>query len=49
MGKLNSFFKAGGTVKIKNDGNSKPLAIIHLDDLAIIFLYLDLSPPTKAS
>ena len=34
MDKINSFFISGGTVKIKIDENSKPLAIIHLDDLA---------------
>ena len=31
MGKINSFFISGGTVKIKIDENSKPSAITHLD------------------
>ena len=37
MGQINNFFISGGTVKIKIDENSKPLAITHLDDLAINF------------
>ena len=49
MGKINSFFISGGTVKIKIDENSKPLAITHLDDLAINFPGVDLSPSPKAS
>ena len=40
MDKVNSFFISGGTVKI--DKNSKPLAITHLDDLAINFRGVDL-------
>ena len=35
MGKINSFFISGGTVKIKIDENSKPLAVTHLNDLAV--------------
>ena len=42
MGKINSFFLSGRTVKIKIDENSKRLAIIHLDDLAINFPDVDL-------
>ena len=49
MGKINNFFISGGTVKIKIDENSKPLTITHLDDLAINFLGVDLSPSPKAS
>ena len=49
MGKINNFFISGGTVKIKIDENSKPLTIAHLDDLAINFLGVDLSPSPKAS
>ena len=49
MGKINSFFISGGTVKIRIDENSKPLAITHLDDLAINFPGVDLSPSLKAS
>ena len=49
MGKINSFFISGGTVKIRIDENSKPLAITHLDDLAINLSGVDLSPPPKAS
>ena len=49
MGKINSFFISGRTVKIKIDKNSKPLAITHLDDLAINFPGVDLSPSPKAS
>ena len=49
MDKKNSFFISGGTVKIKIDENSKPLAIIHLDDLAINFVGVDFSPPPKVS
>ena len=49
MGKIDSFFISGGTVKIKIDENRKPLAITLLDDLAINFLGVDLSPPTKES
>ena len=40
MGKINSFFISGGTVKIKIDENSKPLAITHLDHLAVNSLVL---------
>ena len=49
MGKINSFFISGGTVKIKIDENSKLLAIIHLDDIGIHFAGVDLSPPAKVS
>ena len=42
MDKINSFFISGGTVKIEIDKNSKPLAITHLDDLAINFAGVDL-------
>ena len=49
MGKINNFFISGGTVKVKIDENSKPLAITHLDDLAINFPGVDLSPSPKAS
>ena len=49
MGKINNFFISGGTVKIKIDENSKPLAITHLDDLAINFPGVDLSPSPKTS
>ena len=35
MGKINGFFISGGTVKIKIDENSKPLAVTHLNDLAV--------------
>ena len=49
MGKMNSSFIPGGTVKIKIDENSKPLAIIHLDDLAINFVGVDFSPLPKVS
>ena len=48
MGKINSFFISGGTVKIKIDENSKPLAITHLDDLEINFPGVDLSPSPKS-
>ena len=44
MGKINSSFISGGTAKIKIDENSKPLAMTHLDDLAINFPGVDLSP-----
>ena len=49
MGKINNFFISGGTVKVKIDENSKPLAITHLDDLAVNFPGADLSPSPKAS
>ena len=49
MGKINSFFMSGGTVKIKIDENSKPLAVIHLNDLAVNIPGVDLSPLPKAS
>ena len=49
MGKTNSYFISGGTVKIKIDENNKPFAITHLDDLAINFPGVDLSPSPKAS
>ena len=49
MVKINNFFTSGGTVKVKIDENSKPLAITHLDDLAINFPGVDLSPSPKAS
>ena len=49
MGKINSFFISGGTVKIKIDENSKPSAITHLDNLAINSQGVDLSPSPKAS
>ena len=42
MGEINSFFISGGIVKIKIDESSKPLAITHLDDLAINFPGFDL-------
>ena len=41
--------RLGGTVKIKIDENSKPLAITHLDDLAINLPGVDLLPSPKAS
>ena len=41
LGKINSFFISGGTVKIKIDKKSKPLAITHLSDLAINFPGVD--------
>ena len=40
---------SGGTVKIKIDENSKPLAVIHLNDLAVNIPGVDLSPLPKAS
>ena len=49
MGKINSFFISSGTVKLKIDKNSQPLAITYLDDLAINFAGVDLSPWPKAS
>ena len=55
MGKINSFFISGGTIKIKIkikikiDENSKPLAITHLDDLAINLPGVDLLLSPKAS
>ena len=49
MGKITSFFISVGTVKIKIDEKSKPVAITHLDDLAINFPGVDLSPTLKAS
>ena len=49
MGKINNFFISGGTVKVKIDENSKPLAITHLDDLAINFPGADLSASPKIS
>ena len=49
MGKINSFFISSGTVKLKIDKNSQPLAITYLDDLAINFPGVDLSPWPKAS
>ena len=49
MDKINNFFIAGGTVKVKIDENSKPLAITHLDDVAINFPGVDLSPSPKAT
>ena len=49
MGKINSFFTFGGTVKIKIDESSKPLAITHPDELAINFSGVDLLPSPKAS
>ena len=49
MGKINKFFISGGTVKVKIDEKSKPLAITHLDDLVINFPGVDLSPSPKAS
>ena len=49
MRKINDFFISRATVKIKTDKNSKPLAITHLDDLAINFPRFDLPPRLKAS
>ena len=49
MGKINSFSISGGTLKIKIDETSKPLAITHLDDLAIDFPGVSLSPRANAS
>ena len=49
MAKINSFFISSGTVKIKIDENSKPIAITHLDNLTINFPGVDLSPSPKAS
>ena len=49
MGKINSFFIPSGTVKLKIDKNSQPLAITYLDDLAINFPGVDLSSWPKAS
>ena len=48
IGKANSFFVSGGTVKIKIDENSKLLAMTNLDDLAINFPGINLSEPLKA-
>ena len=49
MCKINNYFISDGTVKIKTDENSKPWAITHLDDLAINFPGVDLSPSPMAS
>ena len=48
IGKTNSFFVSGGTVKFKIDENSKLLAMTNLDDLAIKFPGINLSQPLKA-
>ena len=46
---MGNFSISGGTIKVKIDENSKPIAITHLDDLAINFPGVDLSPSPKAS
>ena len=49
MGKINSFFIFCETIKIKIDESSKPLAVPHVDELAINFPGVDFLPPPKAS
>ena len=45
LGKINSFFISGDTIKIKVSENSLPLAITHVDDFGKYFPDIDLSPP----
>ena len=45
LGKINSFFISGGTIKIKVKENSLPLSITHVDDFGKYFPDIDLLPP----
>ena len=49
MGIINSFYISGGTGKVKIDGNTRSLAITHLNDFTVHFHNADLSPPTESS
>ena len=48
LGKINSSFILGNTVKIKVSENSLPLSITHADDFGKYFLDIDLSPPERS-
>ena len=48
LGKINSFFISGDTIKIKVNENSLPLSITHVDDFGKHFLDIDLSPPERS-
>ena len=44
LGKINSFFISGDTIKIKVNENSLPLSVTHIDDFGKYFPNIDLSP-----
>ena len=48
IGSINNFYISSGTIKIKVTENSRPIAIMHLDNFKIHFADTDLSPPTDA-
>ena len=48
LGKINSFFISGDTIKIKVSENSLPLSITHVDDFGKYFPDIDLSPPERS-
>ena len=48
LGKINSFFISGDTIKIKVSENSLPLSITHVDDFGKYFLDVELSPSGRS-
>ena len=48
LGKINSFFISGDTIKIKVIENCLPLSITHVDDFGKYFPDTDLSPPERS-
>ena len=48
LGKINSFFILGDTIKIKVSKNSLTLSITYLDDFRKYFPDIDLSPPERS-
>ena len=48
LGKINSFFISGDTIKIKVIENCLPLSITHVDDFGKYFPDTDLSPPESS-
>ena len=48
LGKINSFFISGDTIKIKVSENSLPLSTIQVDDYGKYFPGIDLSPPERS-
>ena len=49
MVRINSFYMAGESIKIKVHENSTPLATTHVDDFEYHFPDVDLSPTSTSS
>ena len=47
LGKINSFFISGDTIKTKVSENSLPLSITYVDDFGKYFPDINLSPPER--